>query len=239
MRGLDLRVVADELRSHATSFLSRRWLVADGYLTSILVSVLDSEEEIEIEINEDEGFFCYRSPDLRTRLITRPLSEIAIYAINLDVWLDEMTGILGIEQAHRARQREVLKDHLWHLGNLRVGRTHQLAPVYVARRLTSCNGDWRKVFSDSKRLSHGIVITALDQEIDLPNGHQACSLHNLLISTSEDTKCDLDMLNRMLEYSSSNGKDEYFDERSGALQLACFKGVKIFKGKQKAVIALF
>ena len=39
-RSIDERLLADELRGQASAFLTLRWVVADGHLTSILVPVL-------------------------------------------------------------------------------------------------------------------------------------------------------------------------------------------------------
>lgn len=63
-------------------------------------------------IDEDAGTFSYRSCGCRTRQITRPLSEITLYAPNVDAWLDELTNIFDIETARRARKRELIEAHL-------------------------------------------------------------------------------------------------------------------------------
>lgn len=239
-RTLDARLVADELRGHAAAFLSRRWIVADGHQTSILVPVMDSEEEVEVDIDDGSGTFSFRSPGLRSRIITRPLSEIAIYAFNVDAWLDEIAALIDIEPARRARKREVLDEHLWHLGDVRVGRTHQFAPIYVARRLDSCASDWRKALIDGRRPSQGIVLTAFETEADLPNSHQSCCIDNLLVNGADGVVCDFEILNRLLQGRAADASDpdEYFDERTGELKLACVDGAKLFKGKQLAVIAV-
>jgi len=67
-RSLEERLLADELRGQAVAFLSRRWMVADGHLTSILVPVLDSEQEVEVEIDDDRQTYFYRSPSCRGRV---------------------------------------------------------------------------------------------------------------------------------------------------------------------------
>jgi len=45
-RSLEENRLADELRGQAAAFRARRWVVADGHLTHILVPVLDSEQEV-------------------------------------------------------------------------------------------------------------------------------------------------------------------------------------------------
>ena len=47
----------------ADDFVQRRWLrPAHAYLTRQMVSFLDGEIEVEVEIDEDAGVYRYRSP---------------------------------------------------------------------------------------------------------------------------------------------------------------------------------
>jgi hypothetical protein len=239
-RSLGASLVADELRGHADAFLVRRWIINDGYQTSILVPVLDSEVEVEVDIDDDNNTFSFRSPGLKSRILTRPLSEITLYVINMDAWMDEISDLLGIEPSRRARKREVIKEHLWHLGDIRYGGTHQFAPIYVARRLDASAQDWNKALLDAKRPSQGIVLTAFDIDIDLPNSHQACCIDRLVINTADGLVCDVELLNRLLKGMAAGADDpnEYFDQKSGELKLACIVEPKIFSGKQRAVIEM-
>lgn len=240
-RKLDDPLVADELCGFTKMFLARRWIVADGYQTSLLAPVLDTEEEVDVVIDEDAGTFSYRSCGCRTRQITRPLSEITLYAPNVDAWLDELTNIFDIETARRARKRELIEAHLWHLGDLRIGRTHQFAPLYVARRLGQCASDWEAALRDRARPSQGIVLTATDVDLELPNSHQARALASLLVGGIEEARCNLEVLDRLLKGSSADAnQDEYFDERTGVLKLTHMDEAKTFaEGYQRAVIALY
>lgn len=240
-RKLDDPLVADELCGFTKMFLARRWIVADGYQTSLLAPVLDTEEEVDVVIDEDAGTFSYRSCGCRTRQITRPLSEITLYAPNVDAWLDELTNIFDIETARRARKRELIEAHLWHLGDLRIGRTHQFAPLYVARRLGQCASDWEAALRDRARPSQGIVLTATDVDLELPNSHQARALASLLVGGIEEARCNLEVLDRLLKGSSADAnQDEYFDERAGVLKLTHMDEAKTFaEGYQRAVIALY
>lgn len=241
VRAVDGHVVGDELRGWAEQFLARRWISVDGYLTSILVPVLDSEEEVEVAIDEDNGTFAYGSPGRRGRTITRPLAEIALYTFNVDAWLDEITDAFAIEPSRRARKREIIDAHLWHAGDLRVGRTSQFAPLYVARRLEQCSTDWRNALVDPVRPSQGIVLTAIDVDLNLPNSHQARSLECILISDDCGITCDHDTMDRLLRglAADTQNPDEWFDDRRGELKLSHMNAVKVFKGKQKAVIAAY
>ena len=240
-RSIDARVISDELRGCAVQFAARRWIVPDGYQTSILVPVLNCEEEVEVVVDQERGTFRYRSPAQPSRFLTRPLEEIAIYAFNVDAWLDAIADVFEFENVHRARKRNVIDGHLWHLGNLRVGRTHHFAPVYVARRLTQCAEDWRKLMFDAVRPGHGIVLTADDIDAGWPNGHQRCGIDDLIISRGDSITCDLDVLGRLLRGAPANvdDPDEWFEERTGELKLVHMAAPRVFKGKQKAVIATF
>lgn len=238
-RSVDTRVVAEELRGCAAQFAARRWIVPDGYQTSILVPVLNCEEEVEVAVDQEGGTFSYRSPAQPRRLLTRSLDEIAIYAFNVDAWLNGLAHVLEFESPHRARKRDLIDGHLWHLGNLRVGRTHQFAPVYVTRRLAQCAGDWRQLMFDAVRPGHGIVLAVDDLDAKLPNGHQRCGIDDLLIANGDAITCDREVLDRLLRGVPANAADpdEWFDERTGELKLIHMTAPKVFKGKQKAVIA--
>ncbi len=241
VRSLSTKLLADELRGHAADFLARRWVIRDGHLTSLLVPVLDSEEEVEVDIDYERDTFSYRCPGAMARVITRPLTEIALYAVNLDAWMDEICDLFEIEPSRRARRREVIAEHLWHLGDVRIGNTHRFAPIYLARRLESSGPEWRKALLDAKRPSPGIVLTAREIEIELPNRHQACAIDLILVNSGNEITCDTDLLNRLLKGTAANANDpdEYFDTDSGELKLACATHPKIFKGKQKEVISMF
>ena len=240
-RGLEERLLADELRGHTAAFALRRWVVADGHLTHILVPVLDSEQEVEVEIDDDRQTYFYRSPSCRGRVVTRPLSDITLYAINLDAWMDDVCDLLEIEPSRRARSREVIAERLWHLGDIRVGQTHRFAPIYLARRLPSSAAEWQHALLSAKRPSQGIVLTAHDVDIELPNSHQTCGIGRLLVDSGDGITYDADLLHRLLKGTGADADDpdEYFDADIGELKLACVAEPKTFKGKQKDVIAMF
>ena len=240
-RGLEERLLADELRGHTAAFALRRWVVGDGHLTHILVPVLDSEQEVEVDIDDDRQTYSYRSPSCRGRIVTRPLSDITLYAINLDAWMDEVCKVLEIEPSQRARSREIITGHLWHLGNIRVGNTHRHAPIYFARRMNATDQELRQTLLSAKRPSQGIVLTAHDVDIELPNSHQTCGIDRLLVNSSDGVHYDADLLQRLLKgpAADADDPDEYFDVDTGVLKLARVDEPKTFKGKQKDVIAIF
>lgn len=222
-RSLEERRLADELRGQAAAFLARRWVIADGHLTHILVPVLDSEQEVEVAVDDDRQTYCYLSPSSRGLVITRPLSGITLYAINLDAWMDDVCDLLEIEPSRRARSREVIAGYLWHLGDIRVGRTHRFAPIYLARRLTFPGTDCHPALISPKRPSQGIVLIARDADIKLPNGHQTCGIDRLLVNSGAGITYDAELLHRLLKGISADADDpdEYFDADTGELKLAC------------------
>lgn len=232
---------AQQLHGRMRDFLARRWLVTDGYQTHLLVPICDGHEDVEVEIDKDAGVFHYRSPGSQSRVITRPLSEIALYVFNVDVWLDELTDAFGIEPSRRARKRTLVADHLWHLGDVRIARSHDFAPVYVARRLQDCTADWRSHLIDRVRPGQGIVLTVSEVAESLPNAHQGRALDELLLEGPDGVSLDTDALNRLLGGLPADAArlDEYFDGRTGELKLPHMEQAKIFDGIQKKVIALF
>ena len=240
-RGLEERLQSDDLRGHAAAFLARRWVIADGHLTHILVQVLDSEQEVAVDIDDDRQTYSYRSPSCRGRIVTRPLSDITLYAINLDAWMDEVCKVLEIEPSQRARSRVVITGNLWHLGNIRVGNTHRHAPIYLARRMNATDQELRQALLSAKRPSQGIVLTGHDVDIELPNSHQTCGIDRLLVSSGDFINYDADLLQRLLKGTTADADDpdEYFDVDTGVLKLARVDEPKTFKGKQKDVIAIF
>lgn len=109
-RSLEEQLSSDDLRGHAAAFLARRWVIADGHLTHILVPVLDSEQEVEVDVDDDRQTYCYQSPGCRGRVVTRPLADITLYAVNIDAWIGEICDLLEIEPSQRAPSRELIAD---------------------------------------------------------------------------------------------------------------------------------
>lgn len=90
-------------------FVQRRWLrLTHTYLTHQRVSFLDGEIEIEVEIDEGAGLYRYRSPQWCSRILTRPLSEIALQAFCVDTWLRDLGEWIGIEKRALTGQARIL-----------------------------------------------------------------------------------------------------------------------------------
>lgn len=241
IRQLDAKVSTDELRGHAQQFAARNWIIKDGYQTSILVPVLNVEEEVEVSVDANRATYSYRSPAHHGRIVTRSMDDITTYALNVDEWLNSVVQIFEIESAHKSRQKELIEGHLWHIGDIRAGKSHRFAPVYMARRLEQCAADWRKCLCDAQRPSHGIVLTVGDSPLSLPNGHQSIRIDSLLIASAGAFSIDRDVMTRLLRGLPADVvDDEWFDEKTGELKLHHMNESKVFSGeKQKAVIAAF
>lgn len=244
-RDIQRCVGACQLRSYTAYFLRQRWIIEESYQTHILVPVLNADEEIEVHVDQDTHTFSYVSPGCRSRKIVRPLSDIMLYVFNIDAWLDSLADIFEIDPMRRARQRTIIDAHLWHLGDIRIARSHQFAPLYVARRFINTSPDWQRALCDPIRPSKGIVLTASetnsDVDINLPNGHQLRFLDCLLNDSPDGTACNQELLTRLLQGAPTNGVrlDEYFDEKTGRLKLHHIDEPITFIGVQKKIIKIF
>lgn len=133
LQRLDTHVMAATLGRCSREFLRRRWITENGLLTHVMVPFLDSQQEVEVEIDLDAAVYHYRSPQQRGRMVTGPLAEITLYTLQVDGWLDDLAALIGIEDHRRSTRRVRVPDHLWHLGDARIAGTHDFAPVFVAR----------------------------------------------------------------------------------------------------------
>ena len=131
---LDQAVNMDVVGVEIQAYLQRRWLVPVGYQTHVLAPVGDDGYEVEVEIDEETGTYRYHCPGTPYCAI-EPLESIALYTIALDLWLEEMADWIGIEPGRRSRRPCCLDQHLWHLGDVRLPRTHRFVPLFVARAI--------------------------------------------------------------------------------------------------------
>ena len=240
-REVEQRMEAEQWRGFRDQFVQRRWIVSDGHLTHLVVSAHGSEDEVEVDIDEAAGTYSYRSPAMNSRTITRALTDITIYVANVDAWLDELTELFQLENSRRARKRTVIEGHLWHLGDLRVARSHQFAPIYVGRKIDQCGHELAKCLLNPIRPGQGILISASDSAINLPNGHQLLALDRLAIDAATGVILDEELLDRVLHGVSAEAANpnEYFEDSTGALMLTHLAQPKVFKGIQKSVIKMF
>lgn len=158
----------------ADVFVQRRWLrPAHAYLTRQMVSFLDGEIEVDVEIDEDAGVYRYRSPQWRSRILARPLEEIALHDFCVDAWLQDLAEWIGLENADVKAQARI-PLHLWHLGDFRVGKTTEPAPVLIARRLASASPEAvSSVLADPAWRRRGVVLMRERPDLPLPGVHEA------------------------------------------------------------------
>jgi hypothetical protein len=79
--------------------------------------------------------------------------------------------LIGIEQRRISRRRQRVRDHLWHLGDVRVGNTHDFAPVFVMRAWSRApQGEVRAALADpiwprgGVLLAHGVLPASVSGE---------------------------------------------------------------------------
>ncbi|MBA3058754.1 MAG: hypothetical protein KJ614_09910 [Gammaproteobacteria bacterium] len=240
---LDKPVMSNQLMGQTKQFLSRRWILEDGYLSTIPVQVLDGEDEADVEVDEKTKTYSYCRLGGLTTIVTRPLAEITIFTINVDAWLDEISTLFCIEPSKVAWRRELIQGHLWHLGDLRVSGSSRFVPLYVSRRSKMCPMEWDQNLRDLERSSHGIVlVTDSKTSTNLPNHHQVRELDALLTDVTNVVTLKSDVLDRMLRGVPADATDDRdrYNELTGVLKLRCMATEKTFTGEyQKSVIALF
>lgn len=169
---VDSRVMAAALGRCRPEFLQRRWITEEDYLTHVMVPFLDSEQEVEVEIDQDAAVYRYRSPQQRSRTVERPLANIALYALQVDAWVTDLASLVGIEDRRRSDRQHRVPGHLWHLGEVRIAGTHDFAPVFVGRA-------WERAPATEMTLAlidpiwprGGIVLRHQRDPVELPRDH--------------------------------------------------------------------
>ena len=210
VRSVEPRVIATTVGHHRAEFVRRRWVVEDGYLTRVMVPFLDSEEEVEADIDEDAGVFRYRSPQQRSRIVTRPLSDIVLYALRIDTWLTDLCSLIGIEPRQLSQQRTRVPDHLWHLGNARIAGTHDFAPVFVGRLWERAPAaETTPVLCDTAWPRGGVLLRHRPSSDSLPRDHVMRSLIDFIRVEDGQDVFDASAFDRVLRgFVTSNGDAE-------------------------------
>ena len=210
VRSVEPRVIATTVGHHRAEFVRRRWVVEDGYLTRVMVPFLDSEEEVEADIDEDAGVFRYRSPQQRSRIVTRPLSDIVLYALRIDTWLTDLCSLIGIEPRQLSRQRTLVPNHLWHLGNARIAGTHDFAPVFVGRLWERAPAsETTPVLCDTAWPRGGVLLRHRPSSDSLPRDHVMRNLIDFIRVEDGQDVFDASAFDRVLRgFVTSNGDAE-------------------------------
>jgi len=238
---LDKPVMSNQLMGRVEQFLNRRWIIEDGYLSAIQYQVLDGEDEADVEVDVDAHTYSYRRLAGTPAIVTRPLAEITVYAFNVDAWFDELVALFEIEPSKVKRRRDLIQGHLWHLGDLRAGRTSKFVPLYVSRRHQECISEWLDALADLNRSSHGVVLmNDLIFGTPMPNNHKGLEIDTLLTDVPSEVKLDGEVLERILVGIRNSATDiDDFNEITGDLKLLRMEKKHRFKGVQKSVVSMF
>ena len=207
--------IAHTVRRVGQSFAvyhQRGWLNLDGYLTHIDVPVLDIEESVEVDVDEVAGCYFYYSPSRRNHKVSRPLSEIALYRVAIDRWLDDLSEVIGIRPIHQSRHRHRIEHHLWHLGDLRLDDSRRMYPIFVMLRphLVSMEA-LTAVLTDPIWPDPGLVLVDDAQGISLPGHHAVRGLSELgWVTDDEEIVFDHLTLERLLNHALPAVEPEQF-----------------------------
>jgi hypothetical protein len=206
---LDASVLADRLGRDYRQFLQRRWIVPAGHLTHVMVPFLDSEQEVEVDVDEDAGRYSYCSP-LNGRTVVQPLAGIALYSIQMDLWLADLSALIGIEERRRSSNTCRTPNHLWHLGEQRIAGTHDFAPVFVGRAWARAPQDKiTAVLADTVWRRGGVVLCPRRTNASLPRDHTLCGFDEFVRVTDGADTFDTDAFDRVLRgYATHVGEPE-------------------------------
>jgi hypothetical protein len=144
-------------------------------------------------------------------MVTGPLPEIALYMLQVDTWLDDLVALIGIEDRHRSTRRIRVRDHLWHIGDVRIAGTHDFAPVFVARAWTRApEGEMTTVLADATWPRGGIVLGLRPSRIVvLPRDHAMRSLDEFVRVDDGKAVFDASAFDRVLRgYVTPSGAPE-------------------------------
>jgi len=209
-RDLTKPVCAFRLGKGGDEFVHRRWLrPAGAYLTRPMVSFLDGEIEVDVDIDEEGGVYRYRSPQWRSRTLTRPLSEIALCEFCVDAWLHDLGEWVGLVKP-RAKAKTRIPGHLWHLGDFCDDTMSEPAPVLIARRWQFASLEAiTAVLADPAWGRRGIVLTRERPSPPLPGVHEARALSDFIGASDGEDRFDSAAFVRVLRsLTPSRASDE-------------------------------
>lgn len=169
---VETRAMASVLGRYSAEFLKRRWITESDYLTHVMVPFLDSEQEVEVEIDHDAAVYRYRSPHHHSRTLQRPLADIMLYALQVETWLTDLASLIGIEERRRSFNQSRVPGHLWHLGDIRIAGTHDFAPVLLARSWSRAPAaEMTAALNDPIWPRAGVVLRHKPDHVPLPRDH--------------------------------------------------------------------
>ena len=242
--GMDSTLFGRQLLSFGRLLLDRGWIAAIGYFSHIDVEVMDDIfEEVEVTVDEAAGRYTYPHPFRRKVILSGSLHEVTRYRFQREPFFDHLATLLGIEPRFAGRRRCLVEHHLWYLGDVRVGNRHVFAPIFFGRRLKDAPAEQiTSALSDPAFGSGGVVLALKDPKIAMPNGHQVRAVTDLLIVEDGAEQFDLPVLERILVGLPADPADEpeeWFDAKTGRLQLKHLEAPVMFEGIQAKIIALF
>jgi len=204
------------LQRYRLDLIRRGWVRVDGYVNYQMVDFFGTELEVEIEVDEAEEVYRYQNPQNRHHTVLAPLCEVTVYKITLDKWLDDLSDFIGIEPGRKSNKREQIADHLWHLGEVRVGSTHRYAQIFIARRSQDQIRDQIKsVFDDKVDPGNGILFVDNASKPKLFGEHIERCFADLVEFDGSQSTFNRQALDRILmRYASirqESTPDEYFD----------------------------
>ena len=231
-------VLSSRLHGRLQNFADRHWIARDAFLTHTMAPFLDGEIEVEVEIDECANAYSYRSPQDRSRRITRPLAEIRLYRLCVEQWLDDLARLIGIDPGWGSMGRERLPEHLWHLGNRRVTGAIKFAPIFVARQWHRVPaGKIAEILCDSIWQRGGIVLTHRPPAMEIPGRHAARKLGDFLAPLDGGRQFDPVALDRVLlglDVSGSVQPDQFL--RDGLLKLPHFAEPRRLSDERLAIV---
>jgi len=243
LRDISGRVTSANLGLTSMNLAGHAWFMPDGHLTHVPAPFLDSEEEVEVTLDEDAGIYRYVSPQRGTRLVTRPLAEISLYKVNPDAVLGDMASLLGMHQTVKSRRACLVAGHLWYLGEFRIGSTPASAPIFYGRALSAAPiALLEEKLIDGRHEHAGIVLSPSLPTKPIATLHPVRQLDDFLLAADGKEFFDLPALTRALTGKPADAAavaDEWFDEPGGELKLRHLLKSVTFTGFQKNIIAIF
>lgn len=185
------------------------WMAQAGYASYFPVPQGDEMEMVDLENDEtseaEPGHLSYRCPET-FRLKTVPRASVAVYAVDVPKFLNQIADLLSIANVHRRGiATPALDNRLWKLGESRIGPA--LTPVWLVRELSV---QVEKVFEylmDPAFGEQGLVLTtgaALPPVIRPPRNYRVVSLRAALVDYTPKPCMDMTLLERILS-SAVNG----------------------------------
>ncbi len=242
-RDISERVTSANLGLIGMNLAEHPWFMPDGCLTHVLAPFLDSEEEVEVTVDQDAGVYRYVSLQRGARVVTRPLAEISLYRLNPDAVIEHLASLLAIRQTATARRQCLVDGHLWYLGEFRIGSTPASAPMFYGRALsTAPAGALEERLLDGIHEHAGIVLTPILPARPIATRHPLRLLDEFLYVDDGKEAFDLSALARVLTGKPTGAAEvaeEWFDEPGGVLKLRHLPKPVAFTGFQKNIIAMF